>query len=81
VRLKRLPRRQNATEPTPAEEERIREGKMIRVEVRDGFVETSIAVGTFVRKGNPVLQPNGAKHDSAGDGNMVRSSVVIKLPN
>jgi hypothetical protein len=41
------------------------ERNTIRAEGREGFVQTPIAAGTFVRRGNPVtavLQSNGVEH-------------------
>ena len=60
-RLELQPGRLNATEPTVVAERSMEEGLL----EREGFVETLIAAGTFVRRGNPVtgvLQSNGVGH-------------------
>jgi hypothetical protein len=53
-----------AAEPTVVAAEML-ERNTIRAEGREGFVQTPIAAGTFVRRGNPVtgvLQSDGVKH-------------------
>ena len=68
-RLELQPGRLNATEPTVVAAERstegIRERDTIKAEVREGFVETPIAAGTFVQRGNlvtSVLESNRVEH-------------------